>query len=100
MGKRRGTSVKGKRKVAKGKKQRRKDEKGKENATKQKKYEAVPFDYSTATSVMNANRGAAAAPAQKPKKVFDPYSKSGDNDIKGARKAPPIRGERSATFKK
>jgi exosome complex exonuclease RRP6 len=50
--------------------------------------------------VMNANRGAAPGPAQKPKKVFDPYSKSGDTSIKGARKAPPIRGERSATFKK
>lgn len=84
------------------KKQKRKDDKQKQKqpATQQKKYEAVPFDYSTASSVMHANRNTAPAPTQKPKKVFDPYSKTGENEIKGARKAPPIRGERSATFKK
>jgi exosome complex exonuclease RRP6 len=70
---------------------------------KQKKYDAVPFDYSQATSVMNAARDPAAQAikkAKKPRQVFDPYSKIGDDEIKGARKAPPIRGERSATFKK
>lgn len=86
------------------KKAERKAEKEKEKAEKEKKYNAVPFDYSTATSVMHAKRGEGAAaskgPAKPEKKVFDPYSKTGDEPLKGARKAPPIRGERSATFKK
>lgn len=64
-------------------------------------YNAVPFDYSTATSVMNAKRNDAqkVSIAKPEKKAFDPYSKIGDEPLKGARKAPPIRGERSATFK-
>lgn len=66
-----------------------------------KKYKAVPFDYSTAASVMHANRGQAAQGGpREQKKVFDPYSKTGDDEIKGARKMPPVRGERSATFRK
>ena len=66
-----------------------------------KKYSAVPFDYTKAASVMHANRGQAQQGGQREqKKVFDPYSKTGDDGLKGARKAPPVRGERSATFKK
>ncbi|KAF4986689.1 hypothetical protein FDECE_15825 [Fusarium decemcellulare] len=67
-----------------------------------KRYDAVPFDYSKATSVLHANRESSGAEAggKGKKKVFDPYSKSADTDIKGARKAPPVRGERSATFRK
>ncbi|KAG6023343.1 hypothetical protein E4U41_002047 [Claviceps citrina] len=65
---------------------------------KKKKYAAVPFDYSTAATVMHASRN--TGQAREPKKVFDPYSKTADDGIKGARKMPPVRGERSATFKK
>lgn len=83
------------------KKAQRKAERGEQKAAAEKTYNAVPFDYSTATSVMHAKRDASAAnAAAKPQKVFDPYSKTGDEPLKGARKAPPIRGERSATFKK
>jgi exosome complex exonuclease RRP6 len=68
---------------------------------KQKSYNAVPFDYTKAASVMHTNRGQTQQVAQRePKRVFDPYAKTGDNEIKGARKMPPVRGERSATFKK
>ncbi|KAJ4025424.1 exosome nuclease subunit [Fusarium irregulare] len=78
------------------KKQKKEDDK----ATA-KKFDAVPFDYSTATSVLHAKKEANGQADVKPKKkFFDPYSKSADTDIKGARKAPPVRGERSATFKK
>ncbi|QPG93624.1 hypothetical protein C2857_001203 [Epichloe festucae Fl1] len=63
-----------------------------------KKYQAVPFDYSKAATVMHAGRN--NAQPREPKKVFDPYAKTGDDGIKGARKMPPVRGERSATFKK
>ncbi|KAH7156922.1 ribonuclease H-like domain-containing protein [Dactylonectria macrodidyma] len=68
----------------------------------QKKYEAVPFDYSKASSVMHAKREANAGETEGKgkKKVFDPYSKSAESAVKGARKAPPVRGERSATFRK
>lgn len=84
-------------------------------ATAQKKFDAVPFDYGTAASVVHAKReansGAAAAAVAamggqkgkgkgRTKEVFDPYSKTGEDPIKGARKAPPVRGERSATFRK
>ncbi|KAK8922605.1 Exosome complex exonuclease rrp6 [Metarhizium anisopliae] len=80
----------------------RKQEKSRQGKEEQKKkYNAVPFDYTKAPSVMQANRGQAQQGGKKEqKKVFDPYSKTGDNEIKGARKMPPIRGERSATFKK
>ncbi|KAG5941272.1 hypothetical protein E4U53_007444 [Claviceps sorghi] len=63
-----------------------------------KKYQAVPFDYSTAATVMHAGRN--NTQAKESKKVFDPYSKTADDGIKGARKMPPVRGERTATFKK
>ncbi|OAA73572.1 exosome complex exonuclease Rrp [Cordyceps fumosorosea ARSEF 2679] len=86
------------------KKVRRQAESEQKSVATDKKYNAVPFDYSKATSVMHAKRdGTAAALAARPakqQKVFDPYSKTGDDLLKGARKAPPIRGERSATFKK
>ncbi|KAJ3493345.1 hypothetical protein NLG97_g4793 [Lecanicillium saksenae] len=85
------------------KKAQRHAEKEQKKLAADKKYNAVPFDYSKATSVMHAKRDNAAAEAArpvKPQKVFDPYSKTGDDLMKGARKAPPIRGERSATFKK
>ncbi|RDA89083.1 hypothetical protein CP532_2251 [Ophiocordyceps camponoti-leonardi (nom. inval.)] len=53
------------------------------------------FDYSKADSVLHAaGRGGSTAT-----KVFDPYTKTADDGLKGARKAPPVRGERSATFK-
>jgi exosome complex exonuclease RRP6 len=69
---------------------------------KKEKFNAVPFDYSQAASVMNANRnGNAGDKAQAAKKpVFDPYAKASESDIKGARKAMPVRGEKSGTFKK
>ncbi|KAF4957724.1 hypothetical protein FGADI_2963 [Fusarium gaditjirri] len=76
--------------------------KQKKQDDKTKKFDAVPFDYSKATSVLHSNResNGGQADGKGKKKVFDPYSKSADTDIKGARKAPPVRGERSATFKK
>ncbi|CAM1504032.1 Fc.00g016230.m01.CDS01 [Cosmosporella sp. VM-42] len=78
-------------------KRQKRNEEQQENA---KKYDAVPFDYSKASSVLHANRGANGAAQEGRKKTFDPYSKIGDDALKGGRKAPPIRGERSATFKK
>jgi exosome complex exonuclease RRP6 len=65
------------------------------------KYQAVPFDYSKAASVLHAKRDETKESAQEAKKkAFDPYAKTGDDEIKPARKMPPIRGEKSATFKK
>ncbi|PTB61923.1 hypothetical protein BBK36DRAFT_1189710 [Trichoderma citrinoviride] len=65
------------------------------------KYQAVPFDYSKAASVLHAKRDdAKAAAIENKKKAFDPYAKTGDDEIKPARRMPPIRGEKSATFKK
>ncbi|KAL6697746.1 ribonuclease H-like domain-containing protein [Trichoderma pleuroticola] len=64
-------------------------------------YQAVPFDYSKAASVLHAKRDEAKESTQQDKKkVFDPYAKTGDDEIKPARRMPPIRGEKSATFKK
>ncbi|EHK23469.1 uncharacterized protein TRIVIDRAFT_123406 [Trichoderma virens Gv29-8] len=64
-------------------------------------YQAVPFDYSKAASVLHAKRDEAKESTQEDKKkVFDPYAKTGDDEIKPARRMPPIRGEKSATFKK
>lgn len=61
--------------------------------------EEETFDYTKATSVLHAartgNRGKTHV-----KPTFDPYAKTGDEPLKGARKAPPPRGERSATFRK
>lgn len=93
------------RKAQKKDKKDKKDKKQKQKQQqekKQKKFDAVPFDYSKATSVLHGNRGSNSGEAagKGKKKVFDPYSKSADTDIKGARKAPPVRGERSATFRK
>lgn len=56
----------------------------------------VPFDYGKASSVLHANRDTAKTQGKK----FDPYSKAGEEGPKGARKAPPLHGGRSATFKK
>ncbi|RSL77284.1 hypothetical protein BHE90_003997 [Fusarium euwallaceae] len=91
--------------VRKAQKKDKKDKKEKQKQQeekKQKKFVAVPFDYSKATSVLHGNRASNGGEAEGKgkKKVFDPYSKSADTDIKGARKAPPVRGERSATFRK
>ncbi|KAF5714173.1 Exosome complex exonuclease rrp6 [Fusarium mundagurra] len=84
------------------KKVRKAQKKQKRQDNKTKKFDAVPFDYSKATSVLHSNResNGGQTDGKGKKKVFDPYSKSADTDIKGARKAPPVRGERSATFKK
>ncbi|CAG9991570.1 unnamed protein product [Clonostachys byssicola] len=79
-------------------KAQRKQEKEQKKQGDQKSYNAVPFDYSTAASVMNASREAKSSNGKKP--VFDPYAKTADDGLKGARKALPIKGERSGTFKK
>lgn len=60
---------------------------------------AEPFDYTKATSVLHAKRGPTDG-QHKGKKRFDPYTKTTDDGLKGARKAPPLHGNRSATFKK
>ncbi|KAF6817930.1 exosome complex exonuclease [Colletotrichum plurivorum] len=65
--------------------------------------EKEAFDYSQASSVLHAKRNKTAAssvPAKVAKPAFDPYAKTGDDAPKAARKAPPPRGEKSATFKK
>ncbi|KAF9872770.1 exosome complex exonuclease [Colletotrichum karsti] len=61
--------------------------------------EEEAFDYGKAASVLHAKRdgGGKKAPV---KAAFDPYAKTGDDAPKGARKAPPPRGEKSATFKR
>ncbi|GKT79402.1 3'-5' exonuclease [Colletotrichum tofieldiae] len=61
--------------------------------------EEETFDYSKATSVLHANRTGNRGKAHV-KPTFDPYAKTGDDAPKGARKAVPPRGERTATFKK
>ncbi|KAL6820623.1 ribonuclease H-like domain-containing protein [Trichoderma camerunense] len=64
-------------------------------------YQAVPFDYSKAASVLHAKRDETKESVQQDKKkLFDPYAKTGDDEIKPARRMPPVRGEKSATFKK
>uniref|UniRef100_A0A0D2XUU8 HRDC domain-containing protein n=1 Tax=Fusarium oxysporum (strain Fo5176) TaxID=660025 RepID=A0A0D2XUU8_FUSOF len=74
------------------KKVRKAQKKQKKQDDKTKKFDAVPFDYSKATSVLHSNResNGGQADGKGKKKVFDPYSKSADADIKGARKAPPL----------
>lgn len=82
---------------------RKEQRKNQQSATKEEptKYQAVPFDYSKAASVLHAKRDETRESAQEAKKkAFDPYAKTGDDEIKPARKMPPIRGEKSATFKK
>jgi exosome complex exonuclease RRP6 len=85
----------------------KRQQKAREKAERENKYSAVPFDYSQAASVMHASRGAnddddgeKKEKKKKKQKIFDPYSKSAEEGVKGARRAPPVRGERSATFKK
>jgi exosome complex exonuclease RRP6 len=86
----------------------KKEQKAKQKMEQDKKYSAVPFDYSQAASVMHAARESNGAgdddggekKKKKKQKIFDPYSKSAEEGVKGARRAPPVRGERSATFKK
>ncbi|KAF5498314.1 Exosome complex exonuclease rrp6 [Colletotrichum fructicola] len=61
--------------------------------------EEEAFDYGQAASVLHAKRnGGGVKKVAKP--AFDPYAKTGDDAPKGARKAPPPRGEKSATFKR
>lgn len=62
-------------------------------------FNAVPFDYSKAASVMNAGRNGPREQGKR-KEAFDPYAKTADDGLKGARRAPPIKGERSGTFRK
>ncbi|KKA27015.1 hypothetical protein TD95_000536 [Thielaviopsis punctulata] len=60
--------------------------------------EEEAFDYSTAKSVMY---GSVAKTVESHKKSFNPYVKASlDRPIKGARRAPPMKGGRSATFRK
>ncbi|KAG9251114.1 exonuclease [Emericellopsis atlantica] len=86
--------------------QRQKEKIQRKRDDEKKSFSAVPFDYSQAASVINADRDAAKeaeaakGKKQKKQKVFDPYVKSVEEGVKGARKAPPIKGERSATFRK
>ncbi|KAM0452123.1 hypothetical protein ACHAPV_009640 [Trichoderma viride] len=82
---------------------RKEQRKNQQQAKKEEptKYQAVPFDYSKAASVLHAKRDNTKELAQEAKKkAFDPYAKTGDDEIKPARKMPPVRGEKSATFKK
>ncbi|EHK43898.1 uncharacterized protein TrAtP1_008340 [Trichoderma atroviride] len=82
---------------------RKEQRKNQQQAKKEEptKYQAVPFDYSKAASVLHAKREDTKESAQEAKKkAFDPYAKTGDDEIKPARKMPPVRGEKSATFKK
>lgn len=81
-------------KEAKAAKKLAKAEKKKQAAEEEEGAEA--FDYSTAKSVLHGKKDALAAAGRA--KRFDPYVKG--EGVKGARKAPPIRGTRSATFKK
>ena len=87
-------------------KAKREEKRKAEKRQKEMMMKEEPFDYSNAQSVMHASRqvqaDAADAGGKKGKKrAFDPYGKMATEDeIQGARKAPPIKGERSATFKK
>ncbi|PHH74137.1 hypothetical protein CDD80_3296 [Ophiocordyceps camponoti-rufipedis] len=73
----------------------RRSRKVKKRQQRQQQADEAPFDYSKAASVLHAGQGSSRERA----KVFDPYAKTADDGLKGARKAPPVRGERSATFK-
>ncbi|RDA90545.1 hypothetical protein CP533_5684 [Ophiocordyceps camponoti-saundersi (nom. inval.)] len=93
-----------KRKEQKGQKARERNE-GKARKAQEREREGgvedePAFDYSKADSVLHAaGRGSTTKTTATTKKVFDPYAKTGEEGLKGARKAPPVRGERSATFK-
>ncbi|UNI17532.1 exosome nuclease subunit [Purpureocillium takamizusanense] len=80
--------------------QRRQERQQREQGGGPAQADEEPFDYSQARSVLHAKQDGASTPSREPKKVFDPYAKTGDDALKGARRAPPVRGERSATFKK
>lgn len=56
-----------------------------------------PFDYSKAESVLHRKKEESGEEVARTKKL-DPFEKG--EGIKAARKAPPIRGARSATFRK
>lgn len=94
------------RQLAEQRREAKKQKQSEKQATAAKRYDAVPFDYSQASSVLHAGRSAAKQKKgdkkdREKKKAFNPYAKSSDDGaIKGARKPMPIRGERSATFKK
>ncbi|KZL80426.1 3 -5 exonuclease [Colletotrichum incanum] len=88
-----------KRAAKKAKKDAKKAEEEAAAADSSDRDEEETFDYSKATSVLHANRTGNRGKAHV-KPTFDPYAKTGDDAPKGARKAVPPRGERSATFKK
>ncbi|EGX96351.1 exosome complex exonuclease Rrp [Cordyceps militaris CM01] len=77
--------IKQKRGARRALKAQRQAEKEQKKMAAEKTYNAVPFDYSSAASVMHAKRDGTAAMASrpaKPQKVFDPYSKTGDDPLK------------------
>ncbi|CRK37946.1 hypothetical protein BN1708_020414, partial [Verticillium longisporum] len=83
----------------KAEKKRKKLEKAERKAAKEAKKQAKAaagapeaFDYSNASSVLHAGRNAGGGVQ---KERFDPYSKTGEDGPKGARKAPPLHGNRS-----
>lgn len=84
------------------KKQRREAKAAKKAAREAAEAEAPEpeeaFDYSKASSVMHASRNGGGGAGNR--KKFDPYKKLENEGIKGARKAPPLHGGRSATFRK
>ncbi|KAK1986459.1 exonuclease [Colletotrichum cereale] len=88
-----------KRAAKKAKKDAKKAEEGNAAAESGDSDKEETFDYSKATSVLHANRTGNRGKAHV-KPTFDPYAKTGDDAPKGARKAVPPRGERTATFKK
>ncbi|TEA14609.1 Exosome complex exonuclease rrp6 [Colletotrichum sidae] len=95
--------LKEEKKARKAEKKAKKAEKRAKKSSKQNSSEGEEdeeaFDYTQATSVLHANRSGGAKKVP-PKPAFDPYAKTGDDAPKAARKAPPPRGERSATFRK
>ncbi|PHH62869.1 hypothetical protein CDD81_6587 [Ophiocordyceps australis] len=87
-------------KVSNKKKKKKHDKRKKKGVDDGEGSEAAAFDYSQAASVLHAKRDKQEAGAEAKKKVFDPYGSTAEDGLKGARKAPPVRGERSATFAK
>ena len=75
---------------------RKEEKKGKKAEEEEEEEEEEPFDYGNAKTVMHAKRE--GGDPSKMMKRFEPYVKA--DGVKGARKAPPIRGTRSATFRK
>ncbi|KKF97372.1 Exosome complex exonuclease rrp6 [Ceratocystis platani] len=71
---------------------------GGEDEEKDKNEDEEVFDYDTAKSVMYGN---VDKTVESHKKSFNPYAKASlDRPIKGARRAPPMKGGRSVTFRK